>query len=113
MTELNDFVRYQVEARKTAIYPDPGNNLWCPALGLAGEAGEVAENVKKIHRDDDGVWGNEKRTKLFWELGDVLWYVANIATELELSLSDIAEANLKKLQSRTARGRVHGEGDTR
>ena len=113
MIELHDFDTYQVEARKTAIYPNLGNNLWYPALGLAGEAGEVAEKVKKIYRDDSGTVNEDKRSKLYFELGDILWYVANMATELGLSLSCIAEDNLKKLAMRKAQDKLHGSGDSR
>ena len=113
MTGFHDFDTYQVEARKTAIYPDLGNNLWYPALGLAGEAGEVAEKVKKIYRDQEGKLYSESLNNLIGELGDVLWYVAAMASELRLDLSMIAEDNLAKLQSRAARDKVHGSGDTR
>lgn len=110
---LHDFRFYQVEARKTAIYPSLGNNLWYPALGLAGEAGEVAEKIKKIYRDGEGKVTIEKRVEIGKELGDVLWYVASIASELKLDLAGIAETNLIKLQSRAQRGKVHGSGDER
>ena len=113
MIELHDFDIYQTEARKTAIYPDLGNNLWYPALGLAGEAGEVAEKVKKIYRDDNGEISYEGRVKIYKELGDALWYISAIASELGIDLSIIAEDNLAKLQSRAARDKVHGSGDTR
>jgi NTP pyrophosphatase (non-canonical NTP hydrolase) len=113
MSKFGDFDLYQVEARKTAVYPERGNNLWYPALGLCGEAGEVAEKVKKVYRDDGGVVVADKMSQLYFELGDVLWYVANLATELGLDLSRIAEDNLRKLQMRKAQGKLHGDGDTR
>ena len=113
MTESWSFDKYQVEARKTAVYPNLGRNLWYPALGLAGEAGEVADKVKKIYRDYNGFTSHLNRIGICKELGDVLWYVANIATELHVNLSDIAKENLIKLQDRTARDKVHGEGDER
>ena len=113
MIELKNFDTYQVEARKTAIYPDLGNNLWYPALGLAGEAGEVAEKVKKIYRDCEGKVDTSRRSEICWELGDVLWYIANIATELGVNLSGIAEDNLFKLQMRASQDKIHGEGDIR
>jgi len=115
-TELDDFDKYQIEARKTAVYPDLGNNLWYPALGLNGEAGEVAEKVKKIYRDKGGKLPKAPDMDAFsigTELGDVLWYIANLATELGFNLSDIAVSNLEKLASRAARDKVHGEGDNR
>ena len=111
--ELHDFDAYQLEARKTAIYPDLGKNLWYPALGLTGESGEVAEKVKKIYRDQSGKIEWADKINLRKELGDVLWYVANLATELGLGMGDIAEQNLLKLQDRAMRNKVHGGGDNR
>jgi len=113
MSEMLDFDKYQVEARKTAIYPDLGNNLWYPALGLAGEAGEVAEKVKKVYRDHNGLLGIISLDSISKELGDVLWYVASLASELGVNLSTIAELNLNKLQDRAERDKVHGSGDNR
>ena len=111
--EMRDFDKYQIEARKTAIYPNLDNNLWYPALGLAGEAGEVCEKIKKIYRDDDGRVTLDRIYIIGKELGDVLWYVASIASELRINLSFIANTNLVKLASRAARDKVHGEGDER
>jgi NTP pyrophosphatase (non-canonical NTP hydrolase) len=71
---------YQELSRRTATYPGAGDNIVYPTLGLAGEAGEVAEKVKKLLRDDDGVLSDERRGALAGELGDVLWYVAQVAT---------------------------------
>jgi len=107
--ELSD---YQRLSRETAAYP---REAWLayPALGLAGEAGEVANDVKKVIRDDDGVVSGERRSQLAGELGDVLWYVAQLATELELDLEDVAGANLEKLRSRARRGVIAGSGDDR
>jgi NTP pyrophosphatase (non-canonical NTP hydrolase) len=113
MLSLKDFDEYQEEARKTAIYPNLGHNLYYPTLGLCGESGEVAEKVKKILRDDGGMVSEEKRAMLVKELGDVLWYVANLAEELNVSLGLIAEMNLSKLSERKDRGKIHGEGDNR
>ena len=113
MSEMLDFDKYQVEARKTAIYPNLGNNLWYPALGLAGEAGEVAEKVKKVYRDHKGLIGIISLDSISAELGDVLWYVASLASELGVNLSTIAELNLNKLQDRAERDKVHGSGDNR
>ena len=104
---------YQEKSRKTAKYPDAGKNFIYPTLGLAGEAGEVAEKVKKIIRDEGGAVSNEKREEIKKELGDVLWYVAQIATELGISLDDVAEANIEKLYSRLERGVLGGSGDNR
>lgn len=104
---------YQKEARSTAIYPDLGNNLYYPTLGLAGEAGEVCEKVKKIMRDEMGIVSDNKREMLKQELGDVLWYAANLAEELGLSFAEIAVANVEKLKSRQKRNVLHGSGDER
>jgi NTP pyrophosphatase (non-canonical NTP hydrolase) len=84
-----------------------------PALGLTNEAGEVAGKIKKIFRDKGGVIGDAERDALKAELGDVLWYVAQVATELGLSLDEVAQHNLDKLLSRQARGTIQGDGDTR
>lgn len=108
--EFND---YQKEARKTAMYPNLGGNFIYPTLGLAGEAGEVAEKIKKVIRDANGVVSEEKKEELSKELGDVLWYVANLAEELSLRLDDIAKRNLEKLKSRQERGKLKGDGDNR
>lgn len=113
MSGLADFDKYQVEARKTAVYPNQDKNVVYPTLGLCGEAGEVAENVKKVFRDDYGIVTLERRDKLIMELGDVLWYVANLAIELGVALSAIAEENLKKLWKRKEEDKIHGEGDER
>jgi NTP pyrophosphatase (non-canonical NTP hydrolase) len=84
-----------------------------PALGLAGEAGEVAEHAKKAIRDDAGVVTEERRRAMAKELGDVLWYVSQLASELGLELDEIARANLEKLVSRQRRGVLSGSGDER
>jgi NTP pyrophosphatase (non-canonical NTP hydrolase) len=104
---------YQARSRRTATYPDAGENIVYPTLGLAGEAGEVAEKVKKLLRDDGGVLSDERRAALAAELGDVLWYVAQVATEAGLELEEIAQANLDKLLSRQERGVLSGSGDQR
>ena len=94
---LSDFQR---RSRATAVYPGAGDNLLYPTLGLCGEAGEVAEKVKKMVRDDGGELTAARRDALAGELGDVLWYLAQLATEAGLDLGDVAEANLAKLRSR-------------
>jgi NTP pyrophosphatase (non-canonical NTP hydrolase) len=104
---------YQELSRRTATYPGAGDNIVYPTLGLAGEAGEVAEKVKKLLRDDDGVMSDERREALAGELGDVLWYVAQVATEAGLDLEEIAQGNLDKLLSRQRRGVLSGSGDSR
>ncbi len=108
--ELTD---YQERSRVTAVYPDAGANLLYPTLGLCGEAGEVAEKIKKMVRDDGGVLSAQRRDALAAELGDVLWYVAQLATEAGLGLDAIAADNLAKLRSREQRGALRGSGDER
>lgn len=107
------FSEYQQRSRATAVYPDAGDNIVYPALGLCGEAGETAEKVKKAIRDDGGVLSDERRAALAAELGDVLWYVAQLATEAGLDLDELAEDNLAKLLSRRDRGVLQGSGDAR
>ena len=108
--ELNS---YQAAARRTAAYPDIGCNPIYPTLGLTGEAGEVADKVKKVLRDRGGVFDAETREAIKLELGDVLWYVAQLSRELGYDLEEVAAANLAKLSSRAARGRIAGSGDQR
>jgi NTP pyrophosphatase (non-canonical NTP hydrolase) len=107
-----DFNEYQKEAVKTAIY-GTGNKVIYPVLGLCGEAGEVAEKVKKILRDKNGAYDPEDFEAIKKELGDVLWYIANIANDLDLSLDGVALANIEKLKSRRDRNKLHGSGDNR
>lgn len=107
------FEEYQIEARKTAIYPNMDNNFIYPALGLVGEAGEIAEKIKKVIRDDNYVITEEKRAEITKELGDVLWYIANLSKELGISMEDVASTNLAKLKSRQERDMLHGSGDNR
>jgi NTP pyrophosphatase (non-canonical NTP hydrolase) len=106
--ELNE---YQKETKKTAIYPNAGNNLIYPVLGLNGEAGEVAEKLKKFMRDDTPA--EELRSAICKELGDCLWYVAQVATELGLNLDQVATLNLMKLRHRHGAGTLNGSGDER
>ena len=108
-----NFNEYQTNARKTAIYPNIGNNLCYPTLGLCGESGEVAEKIKKIFRDDNGLITQEKRLEIKKELGDVLWYISNLSSELELSLEDVAITNINKLKERKNNDKLHGFGDNR
>jgi len=101
---------YQRQASSFAIYPDSMRVVY-PALGLSGEAGEVADKVKKIIRDgrDDA----EYKGEIAKELGDVLWYCAVLAKDLGFSLQQVAEMNVYKLQSRRATGKLQGSGDNR
>ena len=106
---------YQSAAKKTAIYPghDERGLKAYPALGLAGEVGEVCEHIKKAIRDDGSQVSHERWLKLHAELGDLLWYLSETASMLEMSLVGIARANLNKLQDRQGRGRLNGCGDNR
>lgn len=104
---------YQERALETAIYPDRGANFVYPALGLVGEAGEVADKLKKVIRDNDGVLTDPVRDAVAAELGDVMWYVAVLASELDYNLDEIMAKNLAKLASRQQRGVLTGSGDTR
>lgn len=104
---------YQEKSRVTAKYPDAGSNYIYPTLGLSGEAGEVAEKIKKVIRDKGGEINDETRSEIKKELGDVLWYVSQLATELGLSLDDVATSNIQKLYDRMERGVLQGNGDNR
>lgn len=104
---------YQTGALETAIYPNMGQNFIYPSLGLVGEAGEVAEKVKKIIRDGDGTLTDPDRDKIAKELSDVCWYVAVLAYELDYTLEEIMQMNLDKLRSRKERGVLSGSGDNR
>ena len=106
------FGEYQRKAVATAIY-GAGNRVVYPTLGLCGEAGEVAEKIKKVLRDKEGVFLVEDKEQIKKELGDVLWYIANIANDLFINMDDIAKGNIEKLNSRKERGVIHGSGDNR
>jgi NTP pyrophosphatase (non-canonical NTP hydrolase) len=123
------FEEYQAAARKTAIYNKDARVLY-PALGLTGEVGEVLEKavnllmmatcagklsnlVKKIIRDDNCECDTPRKHDIGKEIGGVLWYCAAVATDLGLSLADIAQENLDILESRQKRGVIQGDGDTR
>ena len=108
-----NFKEYQKLSRKTAIYPKKGKNFIYPVLGLAGESGEVAEKIKKVLRDKGGKIDKITREEITKELGDVLWYVAQISTELRISLDEVASNNISKLFSRKKRNKISGSGDNR
>ncbi len=110
-----DFNEYQKKAVSTAIYK-PENKIIYPALGLGNEAGEVLGKIKKWLRDDDttgGAMSAERKEAIKGELGDVLWYLAVLANDVDLSLGEVAEENVNKLQSRKERGTIKGDGDVR
>ncbi|MEM7132300.1 MAG: nucleoside triphosphate pyrophosphohydrolase family protein [Chloroflexota bacterium] len=108
-----NFNHYQTQSRKTWGLVHTDHPIVYPTLGLVNEAGEVAGKIKKIFRDKEGVIADEDREALKYELGDVLWYLAQICTELDLNLEEVAEANITKLFSRLERGTIRGEGDQR
>lgn len=122
------FKDYQKYAHSTAEYPTimvhgtdsdgeegfTNTTGWVyPALGLVGEAGEVAEKIKKVLRNNNGVMTKEAREQIGKEIGDVLWYCAELASSLKLDLGVIAEQNLEKLSDRTKRNVICSEGDNR
>ena len=104
---------YQDRALDTAIYPNRGANFVYPALGLMGEAGEVSEKLKKVIRDEGGVLTDTTRDAVAKELGDVCWYVAVLAAELDYDLEEVMQINIDKLASRQQRGVLSGSGDNR
>lgn len=103
---------YQEGARRTAIYPASRQIIY-PTLGLTGEAGEVADKVKKVIRDANDEFTDEKKHQIALELGDVMWYAASLAHDLGYTLEEICQMNLDKLASRMERNKIHGEGDNR
>lgn len=114
---MNDYTfdDYQRQAIDTLIYPGSGEILGLSyvVLGLMGEAGEVAEKVKKLIRDKGGEITETDKQELKKELGDVLWYSAALCHELGVDLADVAIQNVEKLNSRKQRGKLSGSGDNR
>lgn len=116
-----EFDTYQKMAHETADYPEGciGGinachvNYFYPALGLAEEAGEVSGKFAKAVRDANGAISSERKQEIAKELGDVLWFVAELCTCLNISMQAVADDNLAKLASRKARGVIHGSGDNR
>lgn len=103
---------YQDAALVTAVYPEDKRIIY-PALGMCGEAGEVADKVKKVIRDNNQDFTEEKKMDIALEVGDVLWYCATMAHDLGFSLEQIAQLNIHKLASRQKRGKLGGSGDNR
>lgn len=112
-----EFEEYQEQSAETAIYPEAGtgsfNAVSYAVLGLVNEAGEVAGKLKKVWRDKDGVLDSAAQEQLASELGDVLWYAAALAEEIDYPLEAVALDNLNKLRSRKERGVIGGSGDNR
>jgi len=111
--DVHEFHEYQRESRKTWGEVATNSPIVYPTLGLVNEAGEVAGKIKKIFRDKGGKISDADREALKYELGDVLWYLTQICTELDLTLEEVAAANLEKLFSRLERGTIRGDGDNR
>lgn len=107
-----NFDEYQIESNKTAQYPKESALYYC-GLGLTGEAGEVAEKLKKVLRNDGGVISDKKKEEIQKELGDVLWYIAQLCTVMNVSMQDVAQGNLTKLFDRMERDVLKSEGDNR
>ena len=110
--KVSDLDMYQQVAKQTAIYPREQAIIY-PTLGLTGEAGEVANKVKKIIRDDGNKINEGLVQEISAEIGDVLWYIAVLADDIGCKLSDIANNNLIKLAKRKEKGTIHGSGDNR
>ncbi len=107
-----NFNEYQNLAKETAIYPESHKIIY-PTLGLCGETGEFAEKIKKSIRDNINLNEDIHKALLMKELGDVLWYLSAICSDLNVSLEDVAVMNYEKLKSRKDRGVLHGNGDNR
>jgi NTP pyrophosphatase (non-canonical NTP hydrolase) len=108
-TNMN-FSQYQQQAKQYAIYKD---RILYPTLGLASEAGEVCGKVKKVLRDSQGFFSPEDKEQIRSELGDVLWYIAAVCSDLDLDMNTVASDNIIKLQDRMNRNKIKGSGDNR
>lgn len=106
------FDEYQQAAHATAIYPNEVALAYV-TMGLVGEAGEIANKVKKVYRDHCGILSENDRNAIAGEIGDVIWYIAELASVLELDLSGIAQMNVLKLAARKSRNALGGSGDNR
>lgn len=107
--EINE---YQKAALTTAVYPEDKRIIY-PALGMCGEAGEVADKVKKVIRDNNQHFTDDKKLEIAKEVGDVLWYCATMAHDIGFTLEKVAQMNIDKLASRKQRGKLSGSGDNR
>lgn len=103
---------YQDKAMTTAIYGERFNIIY-PTLGMCGESGEVSDKVKKVLRDFNGVFTDEKKLELAKEIGDVAWYIAALCRDLGYTMEEVLQMNLDKLASRKDRNVIQGEGDNR
>ncbi len=107
-----DIKAYQLWTDKTAIYPKDAGIAYT-ILGLASETGEVAGKFKKVIRDENSILSEERKNQLIDELGDVFWYCARLATELNISVEEVLQRNHDKLEDRLARDVIKGSGDNR
>lgn len=103
---------YQKAALETAVYPKEYKIIY-PALGITGEAGECSDKVKKVIRDNNGEFTDDKKREIAKEIGDVLWYCATLANDIGYSLETIGQVNIEKLLSRKKRHVISGDGDNR
>jgi NTP pyrophosphatase (non-canonical NTP hydrolase) len=109
-----NFEEYQTRSHTTSLNTQIGDSsIVYPILGLTNEAGEVAGKLKKLFRDKNGIIDQDFKNMMIGELGDVLWYLSETCTQLGIKLSDIAVANIDKLESRKDRGVIKGSGDNR
>lgn len=106
------FNEYKREAIRTAIYPHNYKIIY-PALGMCGECGEVVEKIKKVIRDNQGIFDTDKTKEIEKELGDVLWYIANICNDLNIDFDNVAQNNINKINARLQNNTLHGKGDNR
>ena len=109
---MMDIGEYQKQAEKFMIYPDD-KKITYPILGLVSEAGEVADKYKKIIRDKGGEMSDDDRVEMLKEIGDVLWYLAAVCTDINMPLHQAALMNIQKLNSRLSRNVISGSGDNR
>lgn len=112
MERIKTINEYQQAALSTAIYPEKFKIVY-PVLGLTGEAGEVSDKIKKVLRDNNGEFSEEKRIEIAKEIGDVAWYMATLSNDLGYTLEEIFNMNIQKLQSRKERNVLNGSGDNR
>jgi NTP pyrophosphatase (non-canonical NTP hydrolase) len=109
---MKEIKEYREKALLTATYDDKYKIIY-PALGLAGESGEVAEKIKKMLRDNNGIITDEIKENIILEIGDVLWYCNALARDLGYTLEEVMQKNIDKLASRVIRNKIHGDGDFR
>lgn len=107
------FSEYQSRSQAHAVYPEAGDNIFYPVLGVCGESGELAEKLKKCLRDKNGEISADDKRLMIKEVGDVLWYLAAVCRELGVPLEEAASINLEKIDDRHRRGKLHGSGDDR